>query len=204
MKKIVIIVFLSINFFGCQPIIMRIYGIKDPDIENEKTIVKKALKYGLDTANIFTVSNNNFLGVLNGQSIPDGAIFGRDGKYIEYRQTDTSCNAGLFKFISGLNLTDKYYQPEHLTLYQEFEKYRDLKGNIINKIEPADYYLLVYWTVWTGKLNKNHVKVWEDLARKNTNCKIKVFKINLDIQKYWGEKDCKKMVQVMSKKNKKN
>ena len=37
MKKIVIIVFLPIYFFGCQPIMMRIYGIKDPDIENEKT-----------------------------------------------------------------------------------------------------------------------------------------------------------------------
>lgn len=204
MTKTIFIIFLSIYFCGCQPIIMKIYGIKDPDIENEKTIIKKSLKYGLDTANIFTVSNNNFLGVLNGQSIPDGAIYDRDGKYIEYRQTDTSCNAGLFKFISDLNLTDKYNQPEHLTIHQEFEKYRGLSGNYPNKIESADFYLLVYWTIWTGKLNKNHVKIWEDLARKNNNCKIKVIKINLDIQKYWGEKECEKMVQAMSKKKKKN
>jgi hypothetical protein len=204
MKKIVFIIFLSIYICGCQPIMMKMYGIKDPDIENEKTVVKKKLKYGLDTANIFTVSINDFLGVLNGQSIPDGAIYDRDGKYIEYRQTDTSCNAGLFKFISDLNLTNKYNQPEHLTFYQEFEKFRDLRGNYPNKIEPADFYLLVYWTIWTGKLNKNHVKTWEDLARKNNNCKIKVIKINLDIQKYWGEKECEKMVQAMSKNKKKN
>jgi hypothetical protein len=53
----------------------------------------------------------------------------------------------------------------------------------------ADFYLLIYWNVWTGKLNKDHVKIWEDLARENKNCKIKVIKVNLDIQEYWEPKE---------------
>ena len=45
---------------------MKLYGIKDPDIENAKTIKKKALKYELDTSNIVTVNSKEFLFVFCG------------------------------------------------------------------------------------------------------------------------------------------
>lgn len=200
MKNKFLIIFPLFILVSCQPIVKKIYGIKDPDIESEKTIVKKALKYGLDTSAIVTVSSKDFLYVLKGQNIPDAAIYDKNGKYIEYRKTDTSCNAGLFQFIPDLNLTDNYNQPDSLPLSLELEKFRDLKGKPLAKVEPADFYLLIFWTVWTGKLNKDHVKVWEDLARKNRNCKIKVIKANLDIQEHWDEKEKEKMMKAMSKK----
>jgi hypothetical protein len=178
----------------------KLYGIKDPDIENEKTIIKKALKYGLDTSNIVTVNSNDFPSILRGQGIPDGAIYDSDGKYIEYRQTDTSCNAGLFQFIPSLNLNDKYNQPESTDLKKQLNKFRDLKGNTLKQPESADFYLLIYWAVWIGKLNKDHVKIWENLARENKKCKIKVIKVNLDIQEYWDEKERDKIIKAMSKK----
>jgi len=179
---------------------MKLYGIKDPDIENEKTIKKKALKCELDTSNIVTVNSKEFLFVFSGKGIPDGAIYDRNGKYIEYRQTDTSCNAGLFQFIPTLNLSDKYNQPDSSDLKTELNKFRNLKGITLSQTEPADFYLLIYWTLWTGKLNKNHVKIWEDLARDNKNCKIKVIKVNLDIQEYWDEQERDKFIKAMSKK----
>ena len=72
---------------------MKMYGVKDPDIENEKSIVKKALKYELDTSNIVTVNSKDFLYELQGRGIPDGAIYDKNVNYIEYRQSDTACNA---------------------------------------------------------------------------------------------------------------
>ncbi len=185
---------------SCQPILMKMYGIKDPDIENEKSIIKKALKYNLDTSNIVTVNSTAFLHVLSEQSIPNAAIYDRTGKYIEYRQTDTSCNAGLFQFIPALNLNDTYNQPDSADLKTELNKYRDLKGNMLKYPEAADFYLLIYWTVWTGKLNKDHVKIWEDLARNNKNCTIKVIKVNLDVQEYWDKQERDKIIKAMSKK----
>lgn len=202
MKNKLLLIFLPFLFVSCQPIMMKIYGIKKPDIENKKTILKKAEKYGLESSNIVTVNENNFLRTLSGQSIPDGAIYNKDGKYIEYRQSDTSCNAGLFQFIPELSLQNKYNVIDSLVLDNELIKYRDLEGNKIAKIEPADFYILIYWTVWTGKLNKDHVKVWEDLANENKNCNIKVIKVNLDIQEYWSEKEREKIIRAMSKKNK--
>jgi hypothetical protein len=40
---------------GCQAVLKKMYGIKNPDIESTKTVLKKARKFGLDTANIATV-----------------------------------------------------------------------------------------------------------------------------------------------------
>ncbi|MCC6251524.1 MAG: hypothetical protein IT238_03570 [Bacteroidia bacterium] len=200
MKNKLLFVPLLLILASCQPILMKLYGIKNPDIENDKSIIKKALKYGLDTSNIVTVNSKEFLYVITEQGIPNGAIYDRNGNYIEYRQTDTSCNAGLFQFIPALNLVDKYNQPDSSNLKTELSKFRDLKGNTLKQPEPADYYLLIYWTVWAGKLNRDHVKIWEKLARDNKNCKVKVIKVNLDIQEYWNEQERDKIVRAISKK----
>lgn len=202
MKHKLLFVISVFVFVSCRPILMKVYGIKDPDIENEKTIIKKALKFKLDTFNIVTVNSKDFLRTLKGKGIPDAAIYDKDGKYIEYRQTDTSCNAGLFQFIPDLKLDKVYNKPDSLPLKVELEKCRDLKGNAIKPIEPADFYVLIYWTVWTGKLNKDHVKIWEDEAKKNKNCKIKVIKVNLDMQKHWEKSEQERISNAMNKKKK--
>lgn len=194
--KLLLIASLAI-LVGCRPIMIKLYGIKDPAVENEKTIRKKALKYSLDTSNIATINSSDFLPVFKGKSIPDCSIYDRNGKYIEYRQTDTSCNAGLFPFISALNLTAKYNQADSAGLKTELGKFRDLKGNALKPQENADFYILIYWAVWTGKLNKDHVKQWEDLARANKNCKIKVVKVNMDIQEYWNDQDREKIMKAL-------
>ena len=174
---------------SCQPIMKAIYGIKKPDIENQVSITKKALKFGSDTTNIVSVTSKDFPYVLKSTSIPNAAIYDSNGKYLEYRQTDTSCNAGLFDFIPKLNLSGTYNKPDSSSLAEEWTKFRDLKGNEMTLPNNADFYLLIYWNVWTGKLNKDHVKIWEDLARENKNSKIKVIKVNLDIQEYWEPKE---------------
>ena len=125
-------------------------------------------------------------------SVPNASIYDAQGKYVEYRLTDTSCNKGLFEFIPNLNLTTAYNKPDSLSLQQQWLKYRDLNGNKLAQTEPADFYVLIYWNVWTGKLNRDHVKIWEDLARANKNCNVKVIKVNLDIQDHWEQTEKEK------------
>jgi len=187
--KNVFLILSILTLASCQPIMKAIYGIKKPDIENQESITKKALKFGLDTTNIVSVTSKDFPFVLKSTSIPNAAIYDSEGKYIEYRQSDTSCNAGLFDFIPKLSLSGNYNKPDSASLSVEWTKFRDLKGNTMSLPKNTDFYLLIYWNVWTGKLNKDHVKIWEDLARENKNCKIKVIKVNLDIQEYWEPKE---------------
>ena len=63
-----------------------------------------------------------------------------------------------------------------------------MNGNSLKSPETADFYVLIYWAVWTGKLNKDHVKIWEDAAKNNKNAKVKVIKVNMDFQEHWDEK----------------
>ena len=202
-KNIVLLTTVSLlSLASCKPVLLKLYGIKDPEIENERGIKRKALKFNLDTGNIVSVNSADFLKELSKQGIPEAAVYDREGRYIEYRQTDTSCNAGLFKFIPELDPAAEYRMPDSLTLSSEFKKFRDLKGRIIPAPEGADFYLLIYWTVWTGKLNKDHVKIWEDQALQNKKAKIKVVKVNLDIQEYYEEKEKQRILKAISKKRK--
>jgi len=200
MKKALLLLASLLTFASCNKLMLRFYNIKDPEVETRKTIVKSATRYRLDTSNIVTVNSADFLHVMKGKAIPDAAIYDKSGKYIEYRKTDTSCNAGLFEFIPSLNLSGTYNQPGGATLDEELEKCRDLNSNTLAPRETADFYVLIYWTVWTGKLNKDHVKVWEDLAKNNKNCNVKVIKVNLDLQAYWNPKETEGISSAMGHK----
>ncbi len=200
MKKI-IFSFLFLAFVsGCQPLLLKMYGIKQPEIENEKTILKKALKYQLDTSNIVTISAKDYLKEIGAHEIPDGAVFDAMGDYIEFRQTDTSCNAGLFQFIPSLETGKTFNKTGKTNLEMETNKWRDLRNNTVSLHSKADFYLLIYWTVWSGRLNKDHVKIWEDLARANTKCTIKVIKVNLDLQESWDKIERDEIINKLSKK----
>lgn len=168
MKKNTLFLILPILLLqSCSTIMMKMYGMKNPEVENEQTIKKRALKYGLDTTNIVTVYNPDIAAKLSGRGIPNASIYDRNGKYIEYRQTDTSCNAGLFQFIPELDPANSYHKPDSANLNVELAKFRNMKGGLLSEVEKADFYVLINWAVWTGKLNKDHVKIWEDLAKNN-------------------------------------
>ncbi len=200
MKKI-IYCFLFLAFTsGCQPLLLKMYGIKQPEIENEKTIVKKALKFQLDTSNIVTIAAPNYLKEMSAHEIPDGAVFDSKGEYIEFRQTDTSCNAGLFQFVPSLETGKAFNKTGKTNLETEVKKWRDMRNHTVSLNTKADFYLLLYWTVWSGRLNKDHVKIWEDLARANTKCTIKVIKVNLDLQESWDKTERDEIINKLSKK----
>jgi hypothetical protein len=97
----------------------------------------------------------------------------------------------LFGFIPNLRTDGKYNRTGKTTLATELQKLRTLKGQPLqNGVEgKADFYLLIYWTAYAGRLNKDHVKAWQDLAAQNTKARIKVLEVNLDIQQYWPKEE---------------
>jgi len=190
---------------GCRALLLKMYGIKDPAVETRATITAKARKFGLDTTNIVAVTSEAYLNVLKNEAhgIPDAAVFNALGEYIEYRETDTSCNAGLFRFIPGLTLQKAYTKNNKTTLAAELEKCRNLSGTgLAKEIEgKADFYVLVYWTVYSGRLNKDHVKVWEQQALENKNCTVSVIKVDLDWQAWWDKQEQGRIINRMQGKN---
>ncbi len=194
---------LMLQLGACTPLLKTLYGIKKPDIESKESIGKSNRKWGLDENNVVCLGSDQFLSTMRNQGLPDASIFNHEGKYIEYRQTDTSCNAGLFQFIPNLQKGASYTMPDTLTMQALFSRFYTLDGQKASLPEPSDFYVLIYQTVWTGKLNKDHVKIWEDQAKANQKAKVKVIKVNLDLQSWWPEEEQKKLYTIMRTQKKK-
>jgi len=186
---------------SCKAIMMKAYGIKNPEVETEKTIRKSALKYGLDTSNIATLKPEDFLAHITKGS-PDAAFYDHDGNYIEYRATDTSCNAGVFGFIPQLKKDTVFPKTDKPKLDQELARFQNLRAAPYLPTTDAnsDYTMLLYWTVYEGRLNKDHVKAWQDLAAKNTRAHIRVILVNMDMQENWGKEALDKLATRFQKK----
>ena len=197
---ILLMLLVILTLTSCKNILLKIYGIKDPKTENEISILKYAEEKKLHTDNIVTVTSKDFLSVIKGKGIPDADIFDANGEYIEYRKTASDCNAALFQFIPDLNKEKKYDKTGKTNLSTELNRFRDLKGNPLQAIPTADFYVLIYWNAWTGKLNNDHVKIWEDYAYANKNATIKVLKIDLDFQEYWNKAERDSIIKHLDKK----
>jgi hypothetical protein len=189
---------------GCSSIAKKMYGIKNPEIETKESIISYANSIHLDTSAVVTVDTSLYGAIFKriGSSVPEAEIFSANGDNLSYKMESQDCNAGLFAFIPGLKRDTVYSKKDDFKLEEQLKKIRDLNGNSFNLSNPdkADYYLFIYWVKWAGKLNKDHVNEWEDLAHANKNVKIKVYEVNLDLQSWWPEHFRQRVINSMSKK----
>ncbi len=178
--------------YSCRvPILKTVYGIHDPRIETEQSILKKAEKYDLNKAAIVSITPSAFRTFQEiHPGVPEALIFDKQGNYIEYKATDKSCNAGLLGFIPALDKNGRYNRTGKTTLNTEIASFRDLRGRPLpaSYLDPtADFYVLASWACYAGHLNKDHVKAWESLAASNTKAKIQFIEVNIDMQQWWPE-----------------
>lgn len=188
---------------GCSSVAKKMYGIKDPDIENRESIIRYATSINLDTTYICTVDTSAYLKTLIRiqSSLPEAELFNREGVNISYKKQDQDCNAGLFSFIPSLRSDSAYTRKDAYNLTQHLNGIRGLNGETLHNItDPsADYYLFIYWVRWIGKLNKDHVREWMELAKANPHVRIQVIPVNMDFQSWWPESFQQKVTKSMSK-----
>ena len=188
LKWIAITLSMLFVFQSCSRIIMGIYGIKNPDIEDSVSLVKYCEKKGINTNNLYTLSAEDHLKIYNliGGGIPEIMIFNSHGQLIPYADKNF-CNAAAFSFIDSLNSKKDFREDTSISYSDLADKLRNLNGhlNAPQKNQETNYYIFIFWTKWTGRLNKTHVIPWENQALSNPNAKVEVYKVNMDMQQYW-------------------
>jgi hypothetical protein len=190
-KKNISIVLLAISLTGCSSIMKAMYGIKKPKVENEASIMKWLKKDGMTSENVVALSYSGFKSTLTAikNKMPEVFIFNENGEYIPYGD-EWACNAHAFNFIESLNDTTNYVTGDKMKLDDEITLMRNLKGETLNspiKTAETDFYVLIFCAKYAGKLNKNHAEVWEQQALNNKNAQIKVVKVDMDLQEFWGD-----------------
>jgi len=188
---IVLISILFVIFQSCTTIAKKVYGIKNPKIETVESVEKYLSSINVSSENnIFCKDILSYKTVLDlfGKSLPEEILFNSDGKMLNYKKNNQDCNAGLFETIPGLSKSSNLQILEGNDI-QTFTTYLVDRNSLkFSNLPKADFFLFINWAKYMGKLNKDHVKVWEELANKNLNTKIIVYKINLDIMESWNVK----------------
>ena len=186
MKKSLLIAVI-LMFVSCKSLIRSAYGITEPKSENKESLTSYLNSKKISTDNILLAnSETNYVEYLKDfGSIPEALLFDSNGDPLSYKNESQDCNAGLFSTIPELNSNTKLKQIEGKKLSEFVENLIDFNGNKITNLPEADFYMFISWAKFTGKLNKDHVKVWEELAEQNKSVKIKVFKVNMDFKDGW-------------------
>lgn len=181
---------------SCSPIVRFMYGIKKPKIENEKSISNYAMKIDMSKGNIYSLSFEDYKKTLDliNKKVPEVWIFNKEGNFVPYGEA-WACNASAFDFIQNLSDSVHYHSQNNPSFNSLPFRLKDLKGNNVEiDLSDANYHVFIFWAKFAGKLNKDHVKVWENQALENRKTKIKVYKVNMDFQEHWGSETLDKLV----------
>lgn len=204
MKYVLLVIFsfLIILNESCTRLFLYSYGIRNPKIENEKSITKYLALNKLDTSNNFafcdTAALNKFYG--NNIGTPEIRFYDKSGFLMLYRN-DKKCNAqndSLIEFLSPENVV-RIDSSENIFSY--LNQVKTLSGNpvALDDFKNYDYYLIIYWAKWTGKVNSMKIPDWENNLAQKRNFKIKAIKLTTDYMNFWAL-DKNDMVKVYSPK----
>ena len=192
-KKFLFSVFIVLLFaFSCTPIIKTLYGIKKPTEENEQSIVKYANRKGLNVEKIVCFSKEDWIWAIQtkkiANNIPDMIVFDKEGRMLIIRD-ESQCNAMNESLIAGLVPGKQFEINDSLHLDDIHPKLRNLQGEPLEQkfVEKADFTIYLFWTTYTGRLNKTKTLMWQNEIQSNTNCKIDFYLVNMDQQQWWSE-----------------
>ncbi len=193
MKRILLLyVCFMLIISACNPVVKTMYGIKKPDVENEQSILKYAKRIGLEQERICCFFREDWVWAIQGKgfarSIPDMIVFDKKGHFLKIRD-ESLCNAVNETVISSL-VPGKYFEIDDSVFLRDItDVLRTLKGDPfqMNTAGQSDYVIFIFWTKYSGRLNKTKVMRWQQEVRYNTACKIDFYLVNMDQQQWWGE-----------------
>lgn len=186
-KFLLLPVFIFI-FYSCQPFYRVISGVSKPQPESTKSVIAFAKKQNLNINEnkIFHLKSikeyNAFLKKI-GNKIPHYILFSKDGKIIK---NNTGCFAvdvnGFDIMIEESKQNNSLKKIEDLNLNQHFLDFQ------INT--QKEYILLLFWAKFGGSKMIKEVKRMNNQAENSKNS-IEIFHMNMDIQKFWQNRNSK-------------
>jgi hypothetical protein len=189
MKKIKLLsILLILVVASCTKMFMYSYGIRNPKIENENTIIKYLKSNDLDISNNYALKDTSALYsfMKTGIGAPEIQFFDKNGYLMKYKD-DKKCNGQNDSLISFLDPQNVVKIDSSLNVFTYLNQIRTLKGESVNmsKFSNQDYYLIIYWAKWLGKMNRNKIYDWENSLRMKNNLKIVTIKLTTDYMDFW-------------------
>lgn len=189
--KIKILFIVTMLLLNCKTIVKKAYGVKDPKVENSKTIAKFLEKNNMNSnRNLIFKSFQDFAqasqkGLI---SVPNITLFNENGYFVNYQKTPEDCNSKVDDFLMDLKHFENYPFDETKNI-TDFTKYLELEDNQI--IDTTEINAFITWAVFAGSLNKDKAFEWVYLLEKakKEGVKINYYLVNCDLQTSWNLTD---------------
>jgi hypothetical protein len=203
-KKSLFIALTIAALSGCTKLFLYSYGIRNPKIENEKSILEYLKENDLQTDNNFSLKDTSALYRFfdSKTGTPEIRFYDKNGYLMLYRD-DKRCNAQNDSLISFLNPTNIIKIDSSQNIYSSLNELRTLSGEKLNsqEFQQYDFYLVTYWAKWAGKVNKTKIADWENSLKEKKDLRIKSIKVTTDYMDFW-KVNKKDMFKIYSRKTK--
>ncbi len=196
MNKLFAIVLVAFGFSGCNNIVLKVYGVKNPDFESTISIEKFKNEVFGNEFPFFVVAFSEWK---NNQlfTIPDVFVFSNDGKYIPYKDSlRPNCNGPAEIFLAELDKNKHYnYGPEYSldVFLRKLQMPCCIKTAELES-DQKDFYIFITWANWAGKkLCREKTIEWLKALETNTKISYKLILVNQDLQECWSDEQKKQL-----------
>ncbi len=191
MKNKIVALILFAHFSGCTPILKLYYGYHEPTSEDSTSLKKYYKRKGIDPASmlVFSDSVKYYQRLKEVMGIPEIRVFNKEGHLIYYKDTLKTCNAPAYEYTEFICTTSGLKMNAAKNLTTETKGLLTLNNTPLNITTEAgyDYYVFIYCARFLGRLNKDHVKVWQHNLENAKSCKVKYYLVDMDWQKSWDQ-----------------
>ncbi len=198
MKAITSIIIILILFISssCKWALMSISGFREPGVESKESIFVFLHKLKQDTNNVYALDTNLF-NQFRQESFKPG--WSKSFRPIQIRVYDkkgipimqwASCE-GYLKDLKTFDTIPPRNNNElniSLNLQNDLSRYFNLDGKPANAVaeEGYDYSILIYFAKYFPRLTRESFTQVDQYISKHPELKFKIYKINVDMLRFWG------------------
>jgi hypothetical protein len=194
--KNVIFFGLIVTMCSCQKILIRIAGLRAPQIESNKSVRKFVSQIHGDTMDIYCLDSTLFEQLRNIPFKPGWTaglrpmqfrVYDKYGKPIVHY---ASCEGRLkdLKPFDTVPPRNQVNLDSTLNLQEDLDRYFTLDGQKASiKYNPGyDFYFVVYVSRYTPRMSKSMCKAINKYRRTHPELKIKIYMVDTDVMDWWN------------------
>lgn len=191
MRKFAVFIAVAFVFASCKPVAKALYGIKKPRVETDESIQHYLRKKDVESNNLYVfkdIKSFAYASEMGLLSIPDAMFFNSKKQFVPYRESSSSCNANVDKFLVDLHKINEMAADTTKSFADLTSMLRPLTGR-----RSADPKVLVVitWTTYAGRLNKEKAFEWVNLIKtaQGKGVDVDYVMLNCDFNRSWGLTD---------------
>ena len=191
-----IIIFILVLSSSCKWALMSVSGFREPGVESKESIFVFLRKLKQDTNNVYALDTNLFNHFRQESFKPGWAKSFRPVQIRVYDKNGipvmqwASCEGYLkdLKTFDTVPPRNNNTLNTSLNLQQDLSRYFNLDGKPANAVaeEGYDYSILIYFAKYFPRLTRESFTQVHKYINKHPYLKFKVYKINVDVQRFWG------------------